>query len=389
MLTDKNDNRFLNVLNDIDDDLVEEIAEAPVEPEIIPAVPKKSRFIRFIPAAASLAIVAAVGIGALIVGRNVFSPWGGGNTAGNESEPMSSETEQSDIQTDSTADTTPSQSSDQEEIGLSPLEYPKEINTDIISELGMTYRQMTEKYGEARGGIFNTYEFGGYGRYTWKSYEGKFYDDDMESAGGCNYIAGVKPKELFLGAAFPMDFEELANQYDLVPVSIGSEIGMDDCYWAEFTCSLYDNVKFVFATLTYGSIDETVPCTVKLDVDCLEAKPVITASTSESPTGTNTDTTSAAVKDPESSSIKPNNGASDEEVAFLANAEQLVNSVEQIEELKRLLMEIKGVTDVQVYNGSDVPQNIEHQITEGKAAQGMIVKVFYDNGKSWVEYTKQ
>ena len=108
-------------------------------------------------------------------------------------------------------------------------------------------------------------------------------------------------------------------------------------------------------------------------------------------TKTTADTTSATVKDSENNSIKPNsdNGASDEEVAFLANSEQLVNSVEQIEELKRLLMEIEGVTDVQVYNSADDSQNIEHQITEGKAAKGTIVKVFYDNGESWVEYTKQ
>lgn len=101
------------------------------------------------------------------------------------------------------------------------------------------------------------------------------------------------------------------------------------------------------------------------------------------------DTTSATVKDSENNSIKPNNGASDEEVDFLANAEQLVNSVEQIEELKRLLMEIEGVTDVQVYNSTEDSQDIEHQITEGKAAKGTIVKVFYDNGESWVEYTKK
>lgn len=87
--------------------------------------------------------------------------------------------------------------------------------------------------------------------------------------------------------------------------------------------------------------------------------------------------------------IKLNNSTSDEETAFLANAEQLINSVEQIGELKLLLMEIEGVTDVQVYNSSDDSQNIEHQITEGKAAKGTIVKVFYDNGKSWAEYTKQ
>lgn len=108
MLTDKNNNRFLNALNDIDDDLVEEIAETPVEPEIISAAPKKSRFIRFVPAAASLAVVAAVGIGALIVGRNAFSPLGG-NTTVTESKPASSGAEQSNSQTGSGDDTLPSQ----------------------------------------------------------------------------------------------------------------------------------------------------------------------------------------------------------------------------------------------------------------------------------------
>lgn len=87
--------------------------------------------------------------------------------------------------------------------------------------------------------------------------------------------------------------------------------------------------------------------------------------------------------------IKPNNAASDEEVDFLKKAEQLVNSVEQIEELKRLLLEIEGVTDVQIYNSDDDSQDTELQITEGKAEKGMVVKVFYNNGESWAEYTKQ
>ena len=277
MLNDKKDNKFLKVLNNIDDDLILEIAEASVEPQIIHPVRTRSRFARFIPAAASLAIVAAMGITALIVSRNALTPWDGKNTAATESEPTQSET-QPDTQTDSTADTTPSQSSDQEEMSLSPLEYPKEINTDIISELGMTFNQMTKRYGEALGGIYNTYNFGGYGRYTWKSYDGEIYDDNMESAGGCNYIDGVKPKELLLGADFPMNLDELSEQYDLVPVSVESEMGMDNCYWAEFKSSLYDNVKIFFGTSTYGIIDEDTSCIVILDVDCLEAKPVITTS---------------------------------------------------------------------------------------------------------------
>lgn len=106
-------------------------------------------------------------------------------------------------------------------------------------------------------------------------------------------------------------------------------------------------------------------------------------------TKSNADTTTATVKGSESNVIKPNNAASDDEVDFLKNAEQLVNSVEQIEELKRLLLEIEGVTDVQIYNSDDDSQDTELQITEGKAEKGMVVKVFYDNGGSWAKYTKQ
>lgn len=106
-------------------------------------------------------------------------------------------------------------------------------------------------------------------------------------------------------------------------------------------------------------------------------------------TKSNADTTTATVKGSESNVIKPNNAASDDEVDFLENAEQLVNSVEQIEELKRSLLEIEGVTDVQIYNSDDNSQDTELQITEGKAEKGMVVKVFYDNGGSWAKYTKQ
>ena len=106
-------------------------------------------------------------------------------------------------------------------------------------------------------------------------------------------------------------------------------------------------------------------------------------------TKSNTDTTTATVKGSESNVIKPNNAASDDEVDFLENAEKLVNSVEQIEELKRSLLEIEGVTDVQIYNSDEDSQDTELQITEGKAEKGMVVKVFYDNGGSWAKYTKQ
>jgi len=155
-------------------------------------------------------------------------------------------------------------------------EVSAEINTDLISELGMTYLQLTEKYGEPHG-IYNSYEFGygaGYGRYVWKSDDGKIFDD-MESAGGCNFITGVKPEDLFLDLTYPADFDELSNQYGLVPVSVDSEIGEDGVCWAEFTYPSYDNVSFIFSTGTCGSIDEITKCTVTLNVDCLKAEPVI------------------------------------------------------------------------------------------------------------------
>lgn len=114
-MTEKNDNMFLNALNDIDDDLVEEIAETPVEPEIISTPPKKSRFIRFVPAAASLAVVAAVGIGAMIVGNNILSPLNSVTTV-TDSQPASSEAEQSGSQTGSGDDTTTSPQSTAENI---------------------------------------------------------------------------------------------------------------------------------------------------------------------------------------------------------------------------------------------------------------------------------
>lgn len=131
MLSDKNENKFLNALTDIDDDLIEEIMEIPVEPKIVSPAPKKTRFIRFaVPAAASLAIIAAVGIGALIIGSRLSSPLGG-NTETTESEPASDTAQQSETQTESgavTADTSPSQGGAEETTGLSST---PPINTGV------------------------------------------------------------------------------------------------------------------------------------------------------------------------------------------------------------------------------------------------------------------
>ncbi len=156
-----------------------------------------------------------------------------------------------------------------------------EINTEIISELGMTYSELSEKYGEPHG-IYNAYEFGsdgvhgrkGFGRYCWRSDEGIFFDD-MEKAGGCNYIMGVKPHDLFCGLTYPMDFDELSEKYDLEPVSVDAEIAEDGSYWAEFTSPLYDDISFVLATTACKTVDERAVCYVVMNVDCLKAARVI------------------------------------------------------------------------------------------------------------------
>lgn len=183
----------------------------------------------------------------------------------------------------STANTLSHNSDTQSEEGTNPagqennLETPAEINTDIISELGMTYSQLAEKYGEPHG-TNNSYEFGaagGYGRYAWKSDEGKIFDDDMELAGGCNYIIGIDPEDLLLGFTYPMTFDELSKTYDLVLVSVEGDIVTDSSYWAEFTCQIYDNISFIFETATNDAIDEGAKCSIYMNVDCTKAVPII------------------------------------------------------------------------------------------------------------------
>ncbi len=147
------------------------------------------------------------------------------------------------------------------------------INNDIVSELGMTYGQLTEKHGSPQGS-FNLYTFeNGYGRYGWKSYDGSIFDD-MDSAGGCNMIDGLKPEELFLGAELPARLDEFAAQYGLEAVSVDEEIGMDSRYWAEYTHPLYDNISFIVTTAEYGMINTDAGCCITMNVDCLQAQPI-------------------------------------------------------------------------------------------------------------------
>lgn len=196
--------------------------------------------------------------------------------SGNEAETTTTETEATTTETEPEAPigTDDNNASEGTAEGL-------KINEEIISELGLTFSQLTEKYGEPHG-IYNMYGFGeidelgsspGYGRYCWKS-DGRDFDD-METAGGCNMIMGVKVEELFSGLTYPISIHELADRYDFLIISVEDEVGMDNCYWAELTYPLYDNISFIFATQEYDSINTNIHCTILMNVDCLEAVPVI------------------------------------------------------------------------------------------------------------------
>ena len=147
------------------------------------------------------------------------------------------------------------------------------INEDLISELGMTHLQLTEKYGESKG-AYNVYVFeNGYGGYGWKSYDGVYFED-MKTAGGCNMIDGINMGELFLGLTYPISFDELANKYGFCIVSVDNEITMDERYWAELSYPKYDDISFIFATTEYGCIDIDTSACIIMNMDCLQAQPI-------------------------------------------------------------------------------------------------------------------
>lgn len=144
-----------------------------------------------------------------------------------------------------------------------PPEGEFSINDDLLSELGMTFGELSEKYGSEPKGAFNSYSFEkGYGRYGWKSPDGSVYED-MEQAGGCNMIDGVRVKLLFSGVGYPISFETLEEK-GFMPLSIDDEPGMDDCFWASFTHPDYEGVTFTFYTKEYGVIADNESCVVTM-----------------------------------------------------------------------------------------------------------------------------
>lgn len=259
---------FIDVMGEIDDKFykeaegyisVDDIDGEAVEP--LNVIPKKSSPLKIIVSvAASLALVGALGTAVHIgTGINVLNP---------SSEITTEITAENSTKSAAEADNTDESSSEREKPALKA-----KINPELIYELGMTYSQLAEKYGEPCGGT-NTYEFtGGYGDYEWVSDSGTVFED-MTKAGGCNRIDSIDSKRLFLDLNYPVSLDDLADKYNLVPVSSESGNGSGYTYWAEFTCPLYEGVSFVIATTAYPDIDENAWCAIFLDTDCLNAAPI-------------------------------------------------------------------------------------------------------------------
>ncbi len=158
------------------------------------------------------------------------------------------------------------------------------INPDIISDLGLTYDRMVEKHGKLTSNTYKGVLFeNGIGNYAWKTQGVSVCNDDhtdpagLPDAGGCNIIDGLKPEELFEGLSYPVSMDMFSDKYGFVPVSIGSEAGLNDLYYSRFTHPMYDDLEFIFCTKEYGIIEKDTSCELSLNMDSLDAKPVIPA----------------------------------------------------------------------------------------------------------------
>ncbi len=145
------------------------------------------------------------------------------------------------------------------------------LNPDLLSELGMTYAQLCEKYGEPHSSVSNTCTFdGGYGIYAWKSYEG-VQQSNLSEAGGCNYIDGITPQKLLVGFGSSLSYEEFQQQSGFVLESADTEATLDYRFWSSFSHPVHENLLISLATEQYNVIDDSTSIVVMLDIDCMQA----------------------------------------------------------------------------------------------------------------------
>ena len=82
-------------------------------------------------------------------------------------------------------------------------------------------------------------------------------------------------------------------------------------------------------------------------------------------------------------------GPSPELVDLIFELESLIETSKQIDELKMRLAKFDFITEVQFFANSKDLHNDRSQVTKGEFVKGMIIKVFYDDGESWIEKQKE
>lgn len=158
-----------------------------------------------------------------------------------------------------------------------------EPNKELLSDLGLTYDQMVEKYGKLKTNTYKGVMFENSDLiYGWKSETGKDYyvDNDhtnpgtLPEAGGCNVILGVDSSDLLTGFIRGISFETFCERYGFVLVSESDDPNYPG-YTAEFSHPLYPGVRFCADNENFNSVNYTTAWWIFLDVDSTKAKPVV------------------------------------------------------------------------------------------------------------------
>ncbi len=140
------------------------------------------------------------------------------------------------------------------------------LNSEAFSELGMTYSQLTDKYGEATGGWYNVHcfedSFGGGYAFEFRNMTD---EEDLENMGGVFMIDGVQKEKLFQGITFPMGFDELEQAYGIECTECPEEKdGMSEMYYAQFIHKLYPDCEIRLYTNEKGIIDTDSSCVMRV-----------------------------------------------------------------------------------------------------------------------------
>ncbi len=130
------------------------------------------------------------------------------------------------------------------------------VNPDLISELGMTFDELCEKYGEPVEAVENFAAFkDGYGNYLWMTNE-SLNVQDLSQAGGCNRIEWVDLKAFFPNLTYPITLDELMEKSGFTAITVDENRTQGGYYWSLLCHSQYENISINIGTAEHGIIDE-------------------------------------------------------------------------------------------------------------------------------------